>query len=154
MNFPRSTLTATRIGHDVKESFHHLGQVAWVVERGFENAAEQALREQARVFCEEAEDDPIEKPRNAKIFLLGNCDFGMGFRILQLRCFRDPEASGRLRQSGVREFRDLGGSALRLEGIRVLEQGAENLPFFGWSISSLVNSWVSWTVPLKLVLTM
>ena len=89
--------------------------------RVFENAAEEFLGQKAGVLGKEAEDEAIEKTRDAQVFPLGHGDFGAALCICQFGSFATLKRAGDFGNLAGESFGDLGGSALWLEGIRVLE---------------------------------
>src|ERR1035437_6755342 len=116
--------------HHAEQLFDGFGKMLRLLQRAFENFREQIFRQQARVFGKETEDDAIEKPGDAKIFLLREVHLFSGFGIGQFDAFAALQRLGDGGNLPGNFFSDLRGGALRLEKFRIGEKRAENAEIF------------------------
>ena len=58
--------------HFSKQIFDHFGKMRRIINARFENCDDDVLREQTGVFGKKAEDDSIQKARNAQILALSD----------------------------------------------------------------------------------
>ena len=81
-NLVRTERAALR--HFSKQIFEHFGEMCRIIDACFENFGHHVLRQESRVFGKKAEDDSIEKTRDAQIFALSDGKLAPRIRIDQL----------------------------------------------------------------------
>ena len=116
--------------HAAEKVFQRFRKSLRIIEADFADFRKDIRRKQAGILREKTEHKAVEKPGDAKIFLLRNVMLLARFRVAQFNRFALLQRKGNRRDLPGERFRDFRRGALRAERARIGEHRAEHAQGF------------------------